>query len=108
MSDHRSAGVAAVIYWHLAKNFHEQPLEVRSDRRELAEAVRSAFHDCDFNDDSLDSYEELTVLGLAQRCQRCKHGYTEWSEDTHGEGNCEEATTESQLGSRNDEGTHEF
>jgi len=88
--------VPASVYMILANKFDQQTVSVQEDRQAIAKKFRKLYEgghvgsDADFNDDDLDCYEELVVLGLAKRCDRCKKGYTAWSKDEHGKGKCEE------------------
>lgn len=89
-----STAVPATLYKMLAKDFDQQDLNVQADRRALAKKIRKLYDssdvgsDADFNDDDLDCYEELAVLGVAKRCTRCTMGFTAWSKDEHGPGKC--------------------
>ena len=73
----------ARIYRALAENFEHQLNAVQDERRRIAAEVRAAHAPEDFNDDDLDEYEALAVLGLAERCRRCGGGYTAWSASDH-------------------------
>lgn len=92
-----SPQIPATIYATLAKDFDKQTVAVQDDRKAIAKRIRKLYDkeiddgSNDFNDDDLDCYEELIVLGLAERCDRCKLGYTKWSKPDHGKNKCEES-----------------
>lgn len=78
----------AVLYRHLAKGFDKLPDVVKKDRKATAKVLRLAHDDVDFNDDDLDEWEALIVLGIAKRCSVCNAGYTDWNMEDHGSGVC--------------------
>ncbi len=90
--------VFAKMYEFLAKDFDEQPDVVKEERRRIAKFIykmpdakwAQSMGDFDFNDDDLDAYEDLGVLGIANLCEDCNYHFTKWSKDQHGKGKCDQ------------------
>lgn len=78
----------AKVYRALARDIARQPEAVQVDRKKIARAARRAHEAEDFNDDDLDEYEALVVLGIGWRCRHCGKGYTDYSRGDHAGGAC--------------------